>query len=97
MGYVRTCHSLRMHFCLFSLLFKGNFQNYWLIFRKCNFFLNFVINSLFPKIQNVSTGTINLTQLRDVTRALPGKFMYDVISSLMLTYTPGTFPGQRSM
>ena len=26
MGYVLTCHSLRMHFCLFSLLFKGNFK-----------------------------------------------------------------------
>ena len=25
-GHVRTFHSLRMHFCLYLLLFKGNFQ-----------------------------------------------------------------------
>ena len=36
MGYVLTCHSLRMYF-LFSLFFKGNFQNHRLIFRKCHF------------------------------------------------------------
>ena len=35
MGYVLTCLSLKMHFSLFSLLFKGNFQNHQLIFRKC--------------------------------------------------------------
>ena len=52
MGYVLTCHSLRMHFCLFSLLFKGNFQNHRLIFRKCKF-SKFCKNSKFPKIQNV--------------------------------------------
>ena len=50
MGYVLTCYSLRMHFCLFSLLLKGNFQNHRLIFRKCKF----CKNSKFPKIQNVS-------------------------------------------
>ena len=35
-------HNLRMHFCLFSLLFKGNVN-----------FQNFVKKSKFPKIQNV--------------------------------------------
>ena len=52
MGYVLTCHSLRMHFCLFSFLFKGNFQNHRLIFRKCKF-SKFCKSSKFPKIQNV--------------------------------------------
>ena len=52
MGYVLTCHSLKMHFLLFSLLFKGNFQNHRLIFRKCDF-QNFCKNSKFPKIQYV--------------------------------------------
>ena len=52
MGYVLTCHNLRMHFCLFSLLFKGNFQNHRLIFRKCKF-SKFCKTSKFPKIQNV--------------------------------------------
>ena len=37
-GYVLTFHSLKMHFCLFSLLFKGHLQSHWLIFRKCIFF-----------------------------------------------------------
>ena len=52
MGYVLTCHSLRMHFCLFSMLFKGHFQNHRLIFRKCKF-SKFCKTSKFPKIQNV--------------------------------------------
>ena len=52
MGYVLTCHNLRMHFCLFSLLLKENFQNHRLIFRKCKF-SNFFKISKFPKIQNV--------------------------------------------
>ena len=50
MGYVLTC--LRMHFCLFSLMSKGNFQNHRLIFQKCKF-SKFCKNSKFPKIQNV--------------------------------------------
>ena len=50
--YVLTYRSLRKHFCLFSLLFKGNFQNHRLIFRKCHFskFCKKTSNSL---IQNV--------------------------------------------
>ena len=52
MGYVLTCHSPRMHFCLFSSMFKRNFQNHRLIFRKCKF-SKFCKNSKFPKIQNV--------------------------------------------
>ena len=36
-GYALTCHSLRMHFCSFSLLFKGHFQSHRLLFRKCEF------------------------------------------------------------
>ena len=51
-GYVLTCHSLRMHFCLFSLLFKGNFQSHRLMFRKCEF-SKFCKNFKSPKIQNV--------------------------------------------
>ena len=51
-GYVLTCHSLRMHFWLFSLLFKGNFQSHRLVFRKCKF-SKFCKNSKFSQIQNV--------------------------------------------
>ena len=52
MGHVLTCHSLRMHFWLFSLVFKGNIQNHRLIFKKCHF-SNFCKNIKFPKTQNV--------------------------------------------
>ena len=50
--YVLTCHSLRMHFYLFYLMFKGISQNHRLIFQKCKF-SKFCKNSKFPKIQNV--------------------------------------------
>ena len=33
-GHVRTCHSPRIDFCLYSLLCKRNFQNNQLIFPK---------------------------------------------------------------
>ena len=52
-GYALTCHSLRVHFCLFSLLFKGHFQSHMLIFRKCKV-SKLCKNSKLPKIQNVS-------------------------------------------
>ena len=51
-GYAVTCHSLRMHFCLFSLLFKGHFQSHRLLFRKSEF-SKFCKNSKLPKLQNV--------------------------------------------
>ena len=47
-----TYHSLRMHFCLYSLLCKRNFQNHLLIFRKCKF-SKFCKSFKFPKILNV--------------------------------------------
>ena len=51
-GYVLACHSLKKHFCLFSLLFKWNFQNHPLIFRKCQF-SKFCEKFKCPTIQNV--------------------------------------------
>ena len=51
MECVLTCHILRMHFCLFSFVFKGNFQNHLFIFRKCQFSKFCKKNSKFPKIQ----------------------------------------------
>ena len=51
-GYALTCHSLRMHFCLFSLLFKGLFSKSLVNFPKMRI-SNFFKNSNLPKIQNV--------------------------------------------
>ena len=44
--------ALECIFVLFSLLFKGNFQNHRLIFRKCHF-SKFCKSFKFPNIQNV--------------------------------------------
>ena len=50
MGYVLTCHSLGMHFCLFSLLFKGIFQTAGYFFEN-SIFQNFVKTSISLKFK----------------------------------------------
>ena len=52
MRYVLSCHRLRIHSCLFSLLFIGNFQIHRLIFQKWHF-SKFCKNFIFFKTQNV--------------------------------------------